>query len=42
MLLMLVQDVFVCDSLYDEAKRLIRPLSGGLKKYNLTDKVRMI
>ncbi len=26
-------EVFVCESLFDEGKRLIRPLTGGLKKY---------
>ena len=26
-------EVFVCESLFDEGKRLIRPLQGGLKKY---------
>eukprot|EP00088_Acartia_fossae_P025373 TRINITY_DN2619_c0_g1_i1.p1 TRINITY_DN2619_c0_g1~~TRINITY_DN2619_c0_g1_i1.p1 ORF type:complete len:664 (-),score=228.07 TRINITY_DN2619_c0_g1_i1:898-2889(-) len=33
-------DVYVCESLFDEAKRLIRPLPpGGLKKYNHSDHV---
>lgn len=32
-------DVYVCENLYDEAKRLIRPLPTGLKRYQLSDKV---
>ncbi len=26
-------EVFVCENLFDEGKRVIRPLGGGLKKY---------
>jgi len=29
-------DVYVCESMYDEAKRQIRPLPNGLKKYKLS------
>jgi len=29
-------DVHLCESIYDEGKRLLRPLTGGLKKYDRT------
>lgn len=32
-------EVFVCENLFDEGKRIIRPLSGGLKKYTLSKQV---
>ena len=32
-------DVYVCESMYDEAKRQIRPLPNGLKKYKLSGQV---
>jgi len=32
-------DVYCCESLYDEGKRLILPLNGSLKKYQHSDKV---
>ena len=35
-----VQDVYVSESLFDEAKRMIRPLPNGLKKYVHSPKVR--
>ena len=33
------EDVYVCENLFDEAKRQIRPLPTGLKKYRVSAKV---